>query len=101
MGFQLFDADCRPYHIQVAYAANLLQGVAQHWIQRECDAGHNSRTWVELGQALLLCFRNDIKPKQAQSTIMSMQEGKNKTAHDYALRFETVLEKYHTMMSHG
>ena len=38
-------------------------------------------------------FGNDTKPQQAQSTLMSMQQGKTESAHDYALRFETVLEK--------
>ena len=82
-----------PDHIQVAYVANLLQGAAQHWFQRECDAGRHPRTWRELGQALRHRFGNDTKTEQAQSQIMSMQQGKNETAHDYALRFETVLEK--------
>ena len=82
-----------PDHIQVAYVANLLQGAAQHWFQRECDAGRHPRTWRELGQALRHKFGNDMKTEQAQSQIMSMQQGKNETAHDYALRFETVLEK--------
>ena len=82
-----------PDHIQVAYVANLLQGAAQHWFQRECDAGRHPRTWRELGQALRQRFGNDTKTEQAQSQIMSMQQGKTETAHDYALRFETVLEK--------
>ena len=82
-----------PDHIQVTYVANLLQGAAQHWFQRECDAGRHPRTWRELGQALRHRFGNDTKTEQAQSQIMSMQQGKNETAHDYALRFETVLEK--------
>ena len=82
-----------PDHIQVAYVANLLQGAAQHWFQRECDAGRHPRTWRELGQALRHRFGNDTKTEQAQSQIMSMQQGKSETAHDYALRFETVLEK--------
>ena len=38
-------------------------------------------------------FGNDTKTEQAQSQIMSMQQGKNESAHDYELRFETVLEK--------
>ena len=82
-----------PDHIQVAYVANLLQGAAQHWFQRECDAGRHPRTWRELGQALRHRFGNDTKTEQAQSHIMAMQQGKNESAHDYALRFETVLEK--------
>ena len=84
-----------PDHIQVAYVANLLQGAAQHWFQRECDAGRHPRTWRELGQALRKRFGNDTKTEQAQSQIMAMQQGKNETAHDYALRFETVLERIH------
>ena len=82
-----------PDHIQVAYVANLLQGAAQHWFQRECDAGRRPGTWRELGQALRHRFGNNTKTEQAQSQIMSMQQGKNETAHDYALRFETVLER--------
>ena len=82
-----------PDHIQVAYVANLLQGAAQHWFQRECDAGRHPRTWRELGQALRNKFGNDTKIEQAQSQIMSMQQRKNESAHDYALHFETVLEK--------
>ena len=82
-----------PDHIQVACVANLLQGAAQHWFQWECDAGRHPRTWRELGQALRHRFGNDTKTEQAQSQIMSMQQGRNETAHDYALRFETVLEK--------
>ena len=73
-----------PDHIQVAYVANLLQGAAQHWFQRECDAGRHPRTWRELGQALRHRFGNDTKTEQAQSQIMSMQQGKSETAHDYA-----------------
>ena len=82
-----------PDHMQVAYVANLLQGIAQHWFQRECDAGRHPRTWRELGQALRHRFGNNTKTEQAQSQIMSMQQGRNETAHDYALRFEIVLEK--------
>ena len=48
---------------------------------------------MELGQALLAQFGNGTKPEQTQSTIMSMQQGKNKIANYYALHFETVLEK--------
>ena len=48
---------------------------------------------MELNQALLARLGNDMKLEQAKSTIMSMQQGKNETIHDYALRFETVLEK--------
>ena len=65
----------------------------QHWFQQECDVGRRPGTWVELSQALLARFGNDTEPEQAQSTIMSMQQGKNETAHDHALRFKTVLEK--------
>ena len=51
--------------------------------------GHGG-SWARL---LRHRFGNDTKTEQAQSQIMSMQQGKNETAHDYALRFETVLEK--------
>ena len=61
-----------PDHIQVAYVANLLQGAAQHWFQRECDAGHRPRTWKALGRALRQRFGNDTKTEQAQAQIMSM-----------------------------
>ena len=73
--------------------ANLLQGAAQYWFQQECDAIRRPGTWVELSQALLAHFGNGTKPEQAQSTIMSMQQRKNETAHDYALGCERVLEK--------
>ena len=88
-----------PDHIQVAYVANLLQGAAQHWFQRECDAGRHPRTWRELGQALRHRFGNDTKTEQAQSQIMSMQQGKNESAHDYALRFAVLRSP--VMMNHG
>ena len=48
---------------------------------------------MELSQALLACFGNDTKLEQAQSTIMCIQQGKNETAHEDALQFETALEK--------
>ena len=48
---------------------------------------------MELGQTLLARFGNGMKPEQAQSKIMSMQQGENESAHDYALRFKIVLEK--------
>ena len=46
-----------------------------------------------MGRALIARFGNDTKPEQAQSTFMSMQQGKTESAPDYTLRFETVLEK--------
>ena len=90
-----------PDHIQVAYVANLLQGAAQHWFHRECDAGRHPSQWTDLSRALIARFGNDTKPEQAQSTLMSMQQGKTESAHDYALHFEIVLERFLTMMSHG
>ena len=36
-------------HIQVAYAANLLQGVVQDWFQWECDVSRCLGTWGGVG----------------------------------------------------
>ena len=47
--------------------------------------------WSCVRQALLAHFGNATKPKPTQSTIISMQQGKNES-HDYTLRFEIVLE---------
>ena len=80
-------------HIQVAYVANLLQEAAEHWFLHECDSSRHPGRWTDLRRALIAHFGNDTKPEQAQSTLIFMQHGKTESAHDYALRFETVLEK--------
>ena len=49
--------------------------------------------WEELAAALCGRFRNDTKADQAQSTLMSIRQGKNESAHDFSLRFEAVLDK--------
>ena len=43
---------------------------------------------MEAGPSPVGCFGNNNKPEHAQSIIMSMQQGKNETAHGYILQFE-------------
>ena len=78
---------------QVAYVGTLLQGAAQLWFQRECNARRRPTTWEELAESLCGRFGNTTKADYAQSQLSSMRQGRNETAHDYALRFEVVLDK--------
>ena len=71
----------------------LLQGAAQLWFQRECTAGRRPTTWDELAESLCGRFGNTTKADYAQSQLSSTRQGRNETAHDYALRFEAVLDK--------
>ena len=79
--------------MQVSYVGTLLQGTAQLWFQREGSAGRRPGNWEDLAAALCDRFRNSTKADQAQSTLMSIRQGKNETAHDFSLRFEAVLDK--------
>ena len=77
----------------MAYVGTLLQGAAQLWFQRECNAGRRPTTWDELAESLCGRFGNTTKADYAQSQLSSMRQGGNETAHDYALHFEAVLDK--------
>ena len=79
--------------MQVSYVGTLLQGTAQLWFQRECSAGRRPDSWQVLAVALCDRFSNTTKADQAQSTLMSIRQGKNESAHDFSLRFEAVLDK--------
>ena len=79
--------------MQVAYIANLLHGPAQLWFQRECKGGNRPENWDCLSHMLLERFGNVTKKEFAQSSLMNIRQGKNETAHDYAMRFEATLNK--------
>ncbi len=78
--------------MQVAYAANLLQKDAQRWYNRELREQRQPSTWRQLADALIGRFSNTTK-EYAQSALTNMEQGKNKSAHEFAMRFEAVLDK--------
>ena len=82
-----------PDHMQVAYVANLLNGSAQLWFQRECKGGNRPANWDCFSHMLIERFGNITKKEFAQSSLMSIRQGKNESAHDFAMRFEAVLDK--------
>ena len=82
-----------PDRMQVAYVANVLQNAAQLWFQRECKAGNRPVDWEDLANMLLNRFGNTTKKEFAQSSLMNIRQGKNESAHEYAMRFEATLDK--------
>ena len=79
---------------QVAYSVTLLCESAHEWyIGYERRNHHPSRDWAQLCDVLLERFRSNIRLQEAQSTLMTISQGKRPVC-AYALQFETLLSRF-------